>query len=153
MARYPHAIWRPGHSGGGYVGGPWRIVWHTTEGPSAEAAIAEYAKNNSWPHFTVSKHHVYQHIGTSVAARALRNLHPKHDDVETNRWHAIQIEFVAHAAHPKDPNVLIHAARLARWLERLYGIPKLWPNGYPKLASHGRDPGHHDRNRLNQCFP
>jgi endonuclease G, mitochondrial len=142
MAQYPNATRRPGNNAGHYLGGPWRIVWHTTEGDTAEAAISAFAQHNSWPHFTVDEHTVFQHNDTSLAARSLE--HPS-GGVETNRWHAVQIELVAHAALAKPPALLARAARLARWLEQIHGIPPIWPNGYPLPANNGNDPGGHNR--------
>jgi hypothetical protein len=40
MAIYSPAISRPGNNAANYLGGRWRIVWHTTEGDTAEAASA-----------------------------------------------------------------------------------------------------------------
>jgi len=143
MALYPDAIWHAGVSAGHYSGGPWRIVWHTTEGHSATGAMHTFTVKKDWPHFTVDENHVYQHIDTSFAARALK--HPA-GGVETNRMHAVQIELVGQAAHPKPPALLARAAKLARWIESTHGIPKLWPNGYPPPAAGGHDPGRHNRN-------
>jgi hypothetical protein len=142
MARYPNAIWTPGHNAGGYLGGPWRIVWHTTEGDTAQEAIVLFQSRNSWPHFTVDEDHVYQHVDTALAARSLENAP---GGVETNRWHAVQIEMVAHAALAKSDELLRRAAHLARWIERTHGVPQLWPNGYPLPARNGQDPGGHNR--------
>jgi len=142
MAIYRDAIWRQGNSAGSYLGGPWRIVWHTTEGDTAEAAIALFQAHNSWPHFTVDEDHVYQHVNTSLAARSLENAA---GGVETNRWHAVQIELVAYAALPKPSELVSRAARLARWIERTHGVLRAWPNGYPLPASNFQDPGGHNR--------
>jgi hypothetical protein len=142
MARYSSAIWQPGNDAGNYLGGPRRIVWHTTEGDTAAEAVGHYRRKNSWPHFTVGEDHVYQHVDTSVAARTLEN-HP--GGVETNRWHAVQIELVGHAALAKSSEVLKRAARLARWIERIHGVVQVWPNGYPLLPVNGGDPGGHNR--------
>ena len=83
MARCPFAQWMPlSGSGGSVVGGPFRVVHHTTEGSSAAGAFQAFKAHRSDPHFTVDEQRVYQHIDTSVAARALRNAI---GGVETNR--------------------------------------------------------------------
>ena len=70
MAICPFAVSMPiGHGAGNYVAGPFRIVHHTTEGPSAEGAFRTYQKKNAAPHFTVDEQHIYQHTDTAIAAR------------------------------------------------------------------------------------
>lgn len=144
MAKCPFATWLP-LSGpvGSYVGGPYRIIHHTTEGGSASGAFQAFRAHRSDPHFTVDEHGVYQHIDTGLAARAMRNLG---GGVETNRLSAIQIEVVGVAARAKPRGTLENVARLCRWIERTHGVPKVWPNGLPKPAVNGADPGGHNRN-------
>jgi hypothetical protein len=142
MAIYPDAIWVQGNNAGNYLGGPWRIVWHTTEGRTARGAIATVRARNHWPHFIVDENNVYQHIDTDFAARALNN---SPGGVQTNRWHAVQIELVARAAQAKPIALLVLAARLARWIERTHGVPRVWPNGTPLPARNGHNPGGHNR--------
>jgi hypothetical protein len=144
MARCPFAQWVPlSGSCGSYVGGPYRIIHHTTEGGSAAGAFAAFKAHRSDPHFTVDDHAVYQHIDTGVAARALRNAV---GGVETNRLSAIQIEVVGTAGRPKSRPTLENVARLCRWLEHTHGVPQAWPAGFPKPAINGQDPGGHNRN-------
>ncbi|RYD67355.1 MAG: hypothetical protein EOP83_03005 [Verrucomicrobiaceae bacterium] len=143
MGLYPLAVREPeGTSAGPYSTGPFRIVHHTTEGPTASGAFEAYKKNNSWPHFTVDATAVYQHLDTEVAARSLKN---EPGGVETNRLSAIQIEIVAYAGRSKDAATLQNLARLCRWLEKQHGIPKSWPNGAPNPSLNGKDPGGHNR--------
>ena len=145
--RCPFAVWTPiTGSSGSYLGGPFKIVHHTTEGSTAAGAMAAYRANRSDPHFTVDATTIYQHIDTNKAARSLRN---DRGGVQTNRDSAIQIEMVAFAGRPKDRQTLENVARLCRWIEDTYGIPKVWPNGFPRPARNGRDPGRHNRNRRN----
>lgn len=74
MARCPFSTWKPiSGSSGPHVGGPFKIVHHTTEGGSAAGAMAAFARNRSDPHFTVDGTSIFQHIDTSEGARALRN--------------------------------------------------------------------------------
>lgn len=147
MARCPFAKWLP-ISGpvGSFVAGPYRIIHHTTEGSSAQGALDAFRRNKSDPHFTVDQQTIYQHIDTGLAARALRNLS---GGVQTNRLSAIQIEVVGTAAKPKPRATLENVARLCRWLERTHAISSEWPNGPPKTAVNGKDPGGHNRNAQN----
>lgn len=144
MARCPFAKQMPiTGSVGAYVGGPFRIVHHTTEGTSAQGAFAAFKKNRSDPHFTVDSTTIYQHIDTGVAARSLRNLK---GGCETNRLSSLQIEIVGTAGKPKQRATLENVARLCRWLERTHNVPSQWPSGPPRPAVNGRDPGGHNRN-------
>ncbi|MBB2671536.1 UNVERIFIED_ORG: lysozyme family protein/DNA/RNA endonuclease G (NUC1)/V8-like Glu-specific endopeptidase [Rhizobium esperanzae] len=143
MARYPGAEWMPiSGSSGSFTGGPFKIVHHTTEGSSAAGAFTAFRANRSDPHFTVDENKVYQHIDTNVAARALRNAS---GGVQTNRDSAIQIEVVGFAHRPKSKATLRNLGRLCRWIESKHGVPKVWPNGQPKPAKNGKDPGGHNR--------
>ncbi|MBP0624989.1 peptidoglycan recognition protein family protein [Cupriavidus consociatus] len=143
MAICPFAIWKPiSGSVGPYLGGPFKIVHHTTEGSSADGAMQAFAKHRSDPHFTVDGRNIYQHIDTQQSARALRN---EVGGVQTNRDSAVQIELVGFAHLPKDRKSLTNLARLCRWIENQHGVPKIWPAGLPKPAKNGKDPGKHIR--------
>lgn len=143
MARCPFAVWHPiSGSSGPHVGGPFKIVHHTTEGSTAEGALGAFAQNKSDPHFTVDATRIFQHIDTAEGARALRNAP---GGVQTNRDSAVQIELVGFAHLPKDPRALTNLARLCRWIETTHGVPKVWPAGVPRPAKNGRDPGGHNR--------
>ncbi len=143
MARCPFAKWLPiSGSCGPYVSGPYRIVHHTTEGSTAEGAMEAFRSGRSDPHFTVSATDIFQHIDTAEGARALE--HPP--GIETNRDSAVQIELVGFAHLPKNPQALANVARLCRWIEAEHGVPRVWPDGPPKPAVNGQDPGGHNRN-------
>ena len=147
MPKFPGAIQKPitGPSGA-HLGGPFKIVHHTTEGSTAEGAFDAFRENKSDPHFTVDDGSIYQHIDTAVAARALRN---PPGGVQTNRDSAIQIEVVGFAHRPKSKATLRNVARLCRWIEATHGVPQAWPNGLPRpTRPDGRDPGGHNRNAL-----
>lgn len=97
MTWYPAAtVRRYRLDGGAMVGGPSRIVLHTTE----TAGVPRYgdpAGANSAPHFTVTPDgSVLQHHPISRAARALRNVA---GGVQTNRQglHNVQVEIVGWA--------------------------------------------------------
>jgi hypothetical protein len=143
MATCPFAVQKPitGPSGS-YTGGPFKIVHHTTEGGTAQAAFGAFAAHRSDPHFTVDETTIYQHVDTDLGARSLRNAP---GGVETNRDRAIQIEVVGFAHRPKTKATLRNVARLCRWLEETHGIPCVWPNGPPKSAINGKYPGGHNR--------
>ena len=143
MAICPFAAWidLPGQAGT-YTGGPFKIVHHTTEGPTAQSAFEAFRKNRSKPHFTVDATEIYQHVDTMQSARSLRN---PPGGVETNRDSAVQIEVVGFAHLPKGAAALTNVARLCRWIEQQHSVPRIWPNGLPKPAVNGRDPGGHNR--------
>jgi len=131
---------------GSYTSGPFKIVHHTTEGSTASGAFAAFLANHSDPHFTVDAHTIFQHIDTGVGARSLRNAP---GGVQTNRDSAVQIEVVGFAHLPKSEETLKNVARLCRWIEQTHGVPKVWPNGLPKPAVNGHDPGGHNRDATN----
>ena len=130
---------------GPFSGGPVKIVHHTTEGSTYAGAKSAYRTNRSDPHFTVAGDDIFQHIDTSLAARSLRN---PPGGVETNRDSAVQIEVVGFAGSAKDVATLRSVAKLCRWLETEHGVPQRWPNGRPKTAVNGRDPGGHNRSAV-----
>ncbi|MFD4838220.1 N-acetylmuramoyl-L-alanine amidase [Achromobacter sp. NPDC058515] len=143
MARCPFATWRPiSGSSGPHLGGPFKIVHHTTEGSSAQGALDAFRRNRSDPHFTVDASTIFQHVDTAEGARALRN---NAGGPQTNRDSAVQIELVGFAHLPKDSRALTNLARLCRWIEQEHGVPRAWPSGRPLPAKNGRDPGGHNR--------
>src|SRR5262245_3359274 len=132
MARCPFAVWRPiSGSSGPHLGGPFKIVHHTTEGSTAEGAMSAFAQNRSDPHFTVDATTIYQHVDTAEGARSLRN---DVGGVQTNRDSAMQIELVGFAHAAKDRQALVNVARLCRWIEATHGVSKVWPSGPPRPA-------------------
>jgi len=145
MPHCPFAEQKPiSGSSGSFTGGPFKIVHHTTEGKTAEGAFDAFRNKKADPHFTVDATKIYQHIDTSVAARALR--HPA-GTPETNRDSALQIELVGFAGASKNARALANVARLCRWLEATHAIPRAWPAGPPKPPVHGGDPGGHHRDQ------
>ncbi len=128
MARCPFATWKPFTGGcGSWVGGPYRIVHHTTEGSTAAGAFGVFKKKSN-PHFTVDDKTIWQHVDTSMASCALR-----HTTVQTNRQEAVQIEVVGFAAKPKSAATLRNIAKLCRWIETTHGVQQVWPMGPPAL--------------------
>src|SRR5215213_3869510 len=146
MARCPFATWKPiSGSSGPHVGGPFKIVHHTTEGSTAQGAMDAFRANRSDPHFTVDAQSIFQHVDTAEGARALRNAE---GGVQTNRDSAVQIELVGFAHLPKNTAALTNLARLCRWIEATHGVPRRWPAGLPRPAKNGKDPGGHNRDPL-----
>lgn len=148
MPRCPFATFKPlTGSAGAHTGGPFKIVHHTTEGSTANGAFAAFKAHKSDPHFTVDATTIFQHIDTNEAAKALKNAK---GGVQTNRDSAVQIEVVGFAHRPKTRATLENVRRLCRWIEATHGIPRVWPNGFPKPATaSGKDPGGHNRNAAN----
>lgn len=147
MAQCPFAIWRwDGRPQLSYVGGPFKIVHHTTESSSESGSVGELHWKHVESHFVVDDTRIIQLLDTDKAARALRN---EWGGVQTNRDSAIQIELVGFAGKPKSKASLANVRRLCRWLEDHHGIPRVWPNGYPNPPKNGKDPGHHNRNAHN----
>ncbi|MFG6439758.1 N-acetylmuramoyl-L-alanine amidase [Roseateles sp. LKC17W] len=145
MAKCPFAQWKPitnERGCGRYLGGPFKIVHHTTQGDTANSAFTTFAKRGSDPHFTVDAKEIYQHVDTDYGALALKNAK---DGVETNRDSAVQIELVGYAERAKDRDALKRVARLCRWIEATHGVPRVWPAGVPRPAKEGKDPGGHIR--------
>src|SRR5262245_45840692 len=137
MARCDFATWRPVRnltSPGPYLGGPFRIVHHTTEGSTAAGAFAAYQQRGIGPHFTIDARAIYQHLDTAVSASAGLN---EAGGVQTNRLSAVQIEWVGFAGQPKNQTMLKKVAKLCRWLEKTHGIPQRWPAGAPRGGGPG----------------
>lgn len=145
MARCPFAPWTPiSGPGGPFIGGPFRIVHHTSEGSSARAAMAAYRQSGTDPHFTVDRTTIFQHVDTGERARALRGAN---GGVETNGRSAVQIAVVGFAGKRKSKATLVNVARLCRWIEATHDVPRTWPAGFPKPPTdRGGDPGGHSRN-------
>lgn len=140
--RCSFAKWNPvSYFNGAYVGGPFRIIHHTTEGSSAAGALSIF-KIHYAPHFVVDKTTIYQLLDTTIAASSVRN---SPGGVETNRWSAIQIEIVGFAGKPKDMATLKLTRELCRWIESVHDIPRVWPAGFPRFSTNGNDPGGHNR--------
>jgi hypothetical protein len=132
---YPTATKEALEDAGTFLGGPFRGVLHTTEGDSYGGALGAYRANRSAPHFTVAGSRVWQHVPINRAARSLQNAP---GGVETNRWSAIQIEIVAHAANPVWLPETIEATRsLMAWLEQQTGIRPSSPRFIAYPASGG----------------
>lgn len=123
--------------GGSMLGGPPRIILHTTE-TTGIPRYGDPAGSNSAPHFTVhSDGSVLQHQPINRASRALRNLS---GGVQTNRQGAfcVQIEVVAYSKNlsPNAPNGGLPdrqraaLAQLVSWLRAQTNTPATYRNIY-----------------------
>ncbi|HEX4717865.1 MAG TPA: N-acetylmuramoyl-L-alanine amidase [Thermoleophilaceae bacterium] len=124
---HPNANKLVGNHAGKQVEGGRKLVWHTTEGFSAEDAISAYRANNGWPHFTLEykngRQRLFQHVPLSLAARSLE--HPG-GTPETNKANVIQVELVGFAKDTPSWSAGQYAAiaELARWIERNFKVPR-----------------------------
>ena len=116
-----------GESAGPHVGGGWKITHHTTEGSTAQGAIAAYRQHRGWPHFTAEwdgrRLRLFQHLPLELGARALRN---PVDGWETNLARTIQIEHVGFARNTGRWSEAHYRAigDLCRWIEGSTGCPR-----------------------------
>lgn len=135
MGRCPFALDSPvGYGPGTYSGGPWRVVWHKTQGATLAGALGVYRQHRVAPHLTIDENgDVHQHFDTDGSAYALVNAA---GGVETNREQAVQIEVVGFIGHTMAPAQLRACVAVTAWLEQTYPIPAVWPLGRPD----GTDP-------------
>lgn len=130
---HPHAKRVPMEDAGTFTGGGAKFCVHTTEGSSAEGAIATYRANRDAPHFTLAvqmgKRALYQHIPINRAARSLQHTLPP----ETNRANVWQVEVVGFTAQSPDwPDELYHYLHLLfMWVHRHAGVPMVAHHPFP----------------------
>ncbi len=102
---------------------PWRGVLHTTEGGTADGAIASFKATNFWPHFTIEPNtlRVVQHLPLSIGSRALSD-----KATPENAAKCIQIEIVGFAANTPQmaPEQLAFIRDIMRQIENLVPIPR-----------------------------
>jgi len=157
-----------GLSGGNMLGGPAKVVWHTTENDPARTtaiAIAEYLLGSGntvhlvWNPITGE---TVAMIPANVAGRGLEN---RAGGVETNRAGSvvIQIEVVGYAAQPFTDGPLVGLPKILAWVASL-GVPPVWSGttdrsttNWAKAGHFGHadvpenshtDPGHIDKTKL-----
>jgi hypothetical protein len=135
------------HDAGSFTGGGWKLCWHTTEGESADGAIATFRLNGDAPHFTLEvrpfrRARLFQHVPLDRASSSLR--HPS-GTPETNHANVIQVEICGFAKDsPKwSGRKYWHIRRLARWIEANAGVrraayhPFIGQPGYHRLSGNG----------------
>jgi hypothetical protein len=100
-------------------------VLHTTESRGRFSPGAAYFGGTSWPHFTVARGIVWQHIPINRSARAL--LHPSGTPA-TNSDGAVQIEIDWNAAdaHNLPADTTAAVRDLVAWICEQTGIPPVW---------------------------
>lgn len=101
MPTLPGAEWIPAPSGGGGFAydAPNKLMLHTTEGPTIEAAVSAYRSHGAWPHCTVDPltRRIVEHIPYNRSASALYN---GPQPMEPNRANVVlQVEIVGRAAN------------------------------------------------------
>jgi hypothetical protein len=112
---HPNAVRKVHIDSGLHQGGGRKLVWHTTEGTS----LPNYG--GSAPHFTLDPRdgRLWQHIPLNRGGRALLPGGP-------NFWNAIQVELIGFAkeSHTWGPVAYKRIAKLARWIEANFQVPR-----------------------------
>lgn len=136
--------WLPGakvvpayKDGGSMLGGPRKVVWHTTENDPTKSSALQLA--NFLNRSGNSVHLVWnpvtgEIVQTIPANRAGRGLRNSAGGVQTNRGGSIviQIEVVAQASKPwTETTPMKNLEQIVAWLDSL-GIPREWPAGPAK---------------------
>jgi hypothetical protein len=111
-------------SGPKFINVPWRGILHTTEGPTADGAIAQYrVAGNVFPHLTIdfATLRVVQHLPLNRGSRAVGD-----GGVAANASNAIQIEIVGKAAESQDwpPEKLAFIKAVMQQVDELVPIPR-----------------------------
>jgi len=123
---YQRAIpnWAPSNLWGGAMAVE-KGVLHTTESRGRFMPGPTYFGHTSWPHFTVSRGTVWQHIPIDRSARAL--LRPAGTPA-TNGDGAVQIEIDWNAAdaHNLPADTAAAVRDLVAWICEQTGIPPVW---------------------------
>lgn len=127
-----HKGWQ---DGGSLLGGPKRVIWHTTENdPKVTTAktIVDYLDRVGYQVHVVWNPYTgetWQCIPANRAGRGLRNLA---GGVQTNREGgvAVQIEVVGKASKPFTDGPMKGLQPILDWVRGL-GVPDVWPGGPP----------------------
>ena len=136
----------PGRDGGTMLGGPAKVVWHTTENDPAKTSATSVAKylvgsGNTvhivWNPLTGE---IVQMIPANLAGRGLEN---RAGGVETNRAGkvVIQIEVVGRAAVPFTNRPMVGLPKIQAWLASL-GIPAVWSGTTNRSTANWAKSGH-----------
>lgn len=137
-------IYKAGSDAGSMLGGPKKVVWHSTENDpnkSSALSVAKYLANTA--HYEV--HIVWNPVTGEIvqmipANRGGKGLKNAAGGVQTNRGgtYVIQIEVVGQATKPFTDGPCKNLDKILNWLNGL-GIPPVWPAGQPKAypASYG----------------
>lgn len=127
--------WMPGakivrpvsRSGGTFIGVPWKVVVHTTEGGGNWAGATSYHGNQFFPHFEVQAGvGITQYLPIDRSAYALYN---GAEVGETNNANAVQVEVAGYAKNaPGFPlEVLGYLADIIRFVHEQTGMAIQFP--------------------------
>lgn len=137
------SMWMPGakilrasSDGGSMLGGPKKVVWHTTENdPKRTSAlnVARYLRRSGNDVHIVWNPVTGEIVQTIPANRAGKGLKNAPGGAQTNRGgtYVIQIEVVGQAAHPFTTGPCKNLDKILAWLKSL-GVPATFPGGAPR---------------------
>ena len=136
----------PGRDGGTMLGGPNKVIWHTTENDPAKTTASDIA------HYLVSSgntvHLVWNPVSGETVAMlpanlAGRGLENHAGGVETNRAGkvVIQIEVVGRASQPFTSGPMVGLPKILTWLASL-GIPAVWVGTPDRSVANWAKSGH-----------
>lgn len=136
-----------GADSGPMLGGPRKVVWHTTENDPKTTTAANVANYLLRSGNTV---HLLWHplTGETVqmipADRGGKGLENRPGGVETNRagTYVIQIEVVGRASQPFTDGPCVGLPKIQAWLASL-GIPAVWSGTEDRSAANWAKGGHH----------
>lgn len=136
----------PGSDSGPMLGGPRKVVWHTTENDPTTTTAANVAKYLLGSGNTV---HILWHplTGEMVqmipANRGGKGLENRPGGVETNRagTYVIQIEVVGRASQPFTDGPCVGLPKIQAWLASL-GIPAVWSGTQDRSVASWAKGGH-----------
>lgn len=132
----------PQNTGGDFLGAPWRMVLHTTEGADFATMARVLDVEGYEPHFLIKPSagpsRVRQYFPLNRSARALEH---RSGTIDTNRMNAVQIEiagYAADAAHWQDWFYRDLAALCALIEHRVNIAHHRPPVTAPAFPGHGR---------------
>lgn len=114
-------------SGGTFIGVPWKVCLHTTEGGGNRNGTASFHGNPYWPHFEVEDGvGITQFLPLDRSAYALYN---GPEAGETNRANMIQVEIAGYAADAPNfsAETLRNVASIIRFVHQETGMAIAFP--------------------------
>jgi len=135
-----------GRDGGPMLGGPRKVVWHTTENDptrTTAANVAHYLVGTGNTVHLVWNPDTDEIVQMIPANRAGRGLENHLGGVETNRAGAVvvQIEVVGRASQPFTSGPLLGLPKILAWLASL-GIPPVWVGTENRSVANWAKAGH-----------
>jgi len=136
----------PGVNGGTMLGGPAKVVWHTTENDPTKTSATNVAKylvgSGNTVHLVWNpvSGEIVQMIPANLAGRGLEN---RAGGVETNRAGrvVVQIEVVGRASQPFTNGPCVGLPAILAWLTSL-GIPAVWVGTPDRSTANWAKSGH-----------